>query len=285
MVNPYVVVPLVVWAIAQFLKFVIAALRGKVDFRNLYSSGGMPSVHAAVVSSLAITALLVDGHNSAAFGITVIFAAMVMYDAFGVRRAVGEQAVALNAILEAAPPSDGLHPAQRLREVLGHKPIEVFAGACLGIALGILFNYQRADVLFKFLATPVQLRYVYALAAFSAILLIVGAVIRFWVARPYRDVLLARKAASRIWLLAWLGGLVGGLLAFMQYEKIPAALWMVWSVLYLIVVIKVATLLMWRYYRALPPALAARQESEQKRRWFEGPNKKRRKAARNKKRK
>jgi len=57
MVNRYLVVPLVVWAVAQFLKFIIAAFRGRVDFRYLYGSGGMPSVHAAVVTALAITRL------------------------------------------------------------------------------------------------------------------------------------------------------------------------------------------------------------------------------------
>lgn len=88
--NPYIIVPFATWAVAQISKFAIAAFRGRIDFRYLYASGGMPSVHSAVVCSLAMTALLVDGVGSHLFGFTAIFAAIVMYDSFGVRRSAGE---------------------------------------------------------------------------------------------------------------------------------------------------------------------------------------------------
>ncbi len=98
--NPYIVVPLATWAVSQVAKFAVAAFKGQVDFKYLYSSGGMPSVHSAVVCSLAMTALLVDGTSSHLFGFTLIFAAVVMYDSFGVRRSSGEQAAAINTMSE-----------------------------------------------------------------------------------------------------------------------------------------------------------------------------------------
>ncbi|QQR53093.1 divergent PAP2 family protein [bacterium] len=59
--NPFVIVPLATWAVAQVTKFTLSALKGDVNFRKLYASGGMPSVHAAVTTSLAVTALLIEG--------------------------------------------------------------------------------------------------------------------------------------------------------------------------------------------------------------------------------
>jgi uncharacterized protein len=76
--NPYIIIPFASWAVAQIAKFAIAAFKGKIDFRYLYASGGMPSVHSAVVCSLAVTALLVDGVGSHLFGFTLIFAAVVI---------------------------------------------------------------------------------------------------------------------------------------------------------------------------------------------------------------
>src|SRR6266571_1039037 len=97
--NAYIIVPLATWVIAQVAKFMLAALRGRIDFRLLYASGGMPSVHSAIVTSLATTSFLIDGPTSHIFGLTVVVAAIVIYDSFGVRRSSGEQTVALNMLL------------------------------------------------------------------------------------------------------------------------------------------------------------------------------------------
>src|SRR4051812_44369194 len=122
--NPYIVVPFATWAVAQVSKFTLAALRGRIDFRYLYASGGMPSVHSAVVCSLATTALLVDGANSHMFGFAAIFAAIVMYDSFGVRRSSGEQAAAINMLTETMDRNRVklAQPGLHLREILGHQP-------------------------------------------------------------------------------------------------------------------------------------------------------------------
>jgi len=197
MFNRYIVVPFVVWAITQFLKFVIAAFRGQVDFRYLYGSGGMPSVHSAVVTSLAVTALLVGGVHSAIFGVTAIFAAIVMYDSFGVRRSAGEQAVAINQIISSLELDHLDHPNTHLREILGHKPREVTVGAILGLVLGGLFNYDKLGSLFKLASLNVGFTLIYGLAVISILLLLGGIVGRVLLLRRYRKVPLARQAVKR----------------------------------------------------------------------------------------
>lgn len=279
MFNRYIVVPFVVWAIAQFLKFVIAAAGGRVDFRYLYGSGGMPSVHSAVVTSLAVTALLVDGIHSAIFGLTAIFAAIVMYDSFGVRRSAGEQAVAINQIIESLELDHLDHPNLRLREILGHKPKEVTIGAILGIFLGCLFNYDKLGSLIDLLTLKVGSTSIYALAVVAILLLAAGVAGRVALLRRYRGIELAQAAVKRFSWVAYGGGIIGLLLAFVQYEKLAVTLWVVWPVVYLLLLIGTAILL-WRPYRggAVAAAVANRQAAAEKERWFEGPNKKRRAA-------
>ncbi len=126
------------WFISQLAK----VLRGfkkkkRFNFRWLFDTGGMPSSHSATVASLATVVGLYYGFNSMIFLITIIFTVIIMFDAAGVRRNVGRQAVILNKMLEDLY-EKGQVPEQRLKELLGHTPIEVFAGAFLGIILALL---------------------------------------------------------------------------------------------------------------------------------------------------
>ncbi|HUC20601.1 MAG TPA: divergent PAP2 family protein [Candidatus Polarisedimenticolaceae bacterium] len=286
MFNRFVVVPLLVWVITQFTKFVVAAFGGKVDFKYLYASGGMPSVHAAVVTSLAVTAFLVEGPRSPIFGLSIIVAAIVMYDAFGVRRAAGEQAVAINALIDRMKHDDRLPAPAHLREILGHKPLEVFVGAVMGLVLGGLFNYDKLGAFNSLITWPIPLVYSYALAAVGAVLLLAGAIVRFWLVRPHREIALARQAAARTSMLIWSFGLLSILLAFLQYEKLKVVLWVLWPCLLLVLLLVGIFFIVQTYYKVLPPALDAHRTADQKKRWFEGPNKKRRaKATKAKKRK
>lgn len=279
MSNPYFAVPLVVWAITQFLKFIIAAFAGRIDFRYLYASGGMPSVHSAVVTSLATTSFLVDGPNSSIFGLTIIVAAIVMYDSFGVRRSSGEQAVAINLILQGMEAGHIGQPQRPLREMLGHKPMEVAAGALLGLTLGGLFNYSRLHPLFAVIARPVALPYIYAVALLAAVVLITGIVGRIVYGGRYRHIGLILTLVKRSALAAYVLGILGLVLAFLQYEKIAAALWAVWPVLYLIAVLAAIWLLWWPKRKQVPVALGEYASTADKAKWLEGPNKKRRAAA------
>lgn len=123
------------WAVAQVLKVLIELIwRRKLDLRLLTSAGGMPSSHSAIVCALATAVGMHDGVSSSLFAISLVLAVVVMYDAAGVRRAAGVQARILNQIIDELFQG---HPISetRLRELIGHTPIQVFVGAALGIVL------------------------------------------------------------------------------------------------------------------------------------------------------
>ena len=127
------------WFIAQFIKVVTVLIKSKrIDFRRFIGSGGMPSSHSSFVTSLAASVAITEGFSSTAFAISVVLALVVMYDAAGVRRAAGQQAKILNKIVEEWEHADFAKTDKRLKELLGHTPFEVFAGAILGIAIAII---------------------------------------------------------------------------------------------------------------------------------------------------
>jgi acid phosphatase family membrane protein YuiD len=120
------------WVIAQFSKPLIHFVHTRrVNLRYLFTAGGMPSSHSAVVVALATAIGLETGLSSVAFALAAIFAAVVMYDAAGVRRAVSLQARVLNRMLTEIVEAQQFNE-RRLRELIGHTPFEVFVGAMLG---------------------------------------------------------------------------------------------------------------------------------------------------------
>lgn len=125
--------------VAQVLKVVIVILTTKkLDMKRLTGSGGMPSSHTAFVVSLSTAVGRDSGWDSPLFALAVVFAAIVMYDAAGVRRAAGEQAAILNVIIEDFRDQHQFKQ-ERLKELIGHTPFEVLAGAVLGIFLAYRF--------------------------------------------------------------------------------------------------------------------------------------------------
>src|ERR1035437_1035563 len=129
----YLLVAIVAWAVAQALKVVTHYVNThQLDMRQLTTSGGMPSSHATLVVSLSTAIAIKQGVNSPFFAISAIFAAIVMYDAAGVRRAAGRQAQVLNRILDDILHQHGLQE-ERLRELIGHTPVQVLVGALLGL--------------------------------------------------------------------------------------------------------------------------------------------------------
>jgi acid phosphatase family membrane protein YuiD len=139
--NEALVIPISAWAIAQLTKTSIALLQGKgLDFRYLVSSGGMPSAHSALVTSLATTVGMTQGFGSTVFGITVILALIVMYDAAGVRQSVSQQSVVLNRIVRELRLRHSITSLEAdMRELLGHTPFQVIVGAVSGFAIAWLW--------------------------------------------------------------------------------------------------------------------------------------------------
>ena len=126
------------WAIAQVTKVVLTSIRQRrLNLRVLAETGGMPSSHAAIVMGLTAAVGRVDGVGSGTFAIALIFSFVVMYDAQGVRRAVGRQATVLNRLVEDMVHMRGIQE-DRVRELLGHTPFEVLVGGALGVIVGLL---------------------------------------------------------------------------------------------------------------------------------------------------
>ena len=126
------------WLIAQTIKVVLGVFRlKKFDFRLFIGSGGMPSAHAAGAACLATSIGLECGFDSVYFALAFAFAIVVMFDAQGVRRSTGKQAGILNKIMEDIY-WQGKIRELRLRELIGHTPVEVIIGLFLGIVIALV---------------------------------------------------------------------------------------------------------------------------------------------------
>ncbi len=136
--NKYIIVPLLLWFFIQLYKVIYDLITTKkFNFKRILGAGGMPSSHSAVVVSLATLIGKYEGIDSSMFAIALILACVVMYDAAGIRRAAGKQAKLLNKLIE-TPGLTGVEVSERLVEVLGHTPIQVFVGALIGLIAGLV---------------------------------------------------------------------------------------------------------------------------------------------------
>ncbi len=126
-------IALVSWAVAQGSKVLIEVLSyRKVDLKRFVGSGGMPSSHSAFVMALSTGIGKLEGWESPLFAIAMSFAFVVMYDAAGVRRAAGKQAEILNIMIKDVIEHKVLKE-ERLKELIGHTPIEVIIGGIIGV--------------------------------------------------------------------------------------------------------------------------------------------------------
>ena len=138
--NQVLTTALLSWFIAQVMKTILVLLVDrKFNPERMIGAGGMPSAHSATVCSLLVAIARTSGFGSVEFAISVVLAAVVMYDATGVRRAAGEQAKVLNKMLEkqSLNETDDLLQVE-LKEFLGHTPLQVLAGALLGILIAMI---------------------------------------------------------------------------------------------------------------------------------------------------
>ena len=268
--NPYIIVPLVTWLVAQLLKFSLRALRGRLDWRNLYVSGGMPSAHTAVVVALATTAAVLTGTGSPIFGITAVLAAIVTYDSLGVRRASGEQATVLNQVLDhlATQRLGWIGPKERLREVLGHQPMEVLAGILLGLAMGLVFNTGHLSGQLSWISqqpTRPELITELTVAIFVLVAGLGGALlVRL---RNPRSASLKRVTRA-VMIMTVTVGLAGLLLGFASYEHALYLGWRLWSYVLLMILVGWAVVLTKKYRSWLPEQLAHEANRERRSRWL-----------------
>jgi acid phosphatase family membrane protein YuiD len=136
--NRILVAAFIAWLIAQLSKTIYELIRYRqLRLSRLVSAGGMPSSHSALVMSLATATGRVAGIDSAVFAISLVLAAIVMYDAAGVRRAVSIQARILNQMIDEAFQGKPF-AEERLRELIGHTPTQVLVGALLGVGVALV---------------------------------------------------------------------------------------------------------------------------------------------------
>lgn len=156
MTNPFIqlsnngvfLVTMFAWTTAQMIKIIIGVKKERrFNFKWIFEPGGMPSAHTATVSALATSVGIYFGFGSGIFAVTLIFAIMIMFDAAGLRRSVGKQAGILNRIVDDVYRNKKIEE-QKLRELLGHTPIEVIAGAGLGILIAIVLTARLEGGLF-----------------------------------------------------------------------------------------------------------------------------------------
>lgn len=133
----YLLVPLCLWFSIQLFKVLYEYFHeGKWDLKRFWGAGGMPSSHSAVVVSLATLIAKYVGIDNPLFALSSLFAFITMYDAAGVRRAVGEQAHILNQVVKK---NKSMNLGDILQEKTGHTPFQVATGALIGFIAGIIF--------------------------------------------------------------------------------------------------------------------------------------------------
>ena len=140
--NPFLIASLSAWFWAQVIKTIINAFVTKSwDLTRLVGDGGMPSGHSATVSSLAVMSALVYGVGSFAFAVSFILAIIVCHDAMGVQLETEKQAQLINEIVKTFHVLTSKElPEVKLKEFVGHTPIQVLAGIALGVLNAILIH-------------------------------------------------------------------------------------------------------------------------------------------------
>ena len=137
--NKYIYIPFLLWFFIQLYKVIHDLITTKkFNFKRIIGAGGMPSSHSAIVMAITVMIGKEVGFDGWQFAVSLVFSCVVMYDAAGVRRAAGKQATLLNKIIE-TPGLTGMQVQEKLVEVLGHTPLQVFVGAIIGIIVGSIF--------------------------------------------------------------------------------------------------------------------------------------------------
>lgn len=129
------------WFSAQTIKTILYAIvNKKLDLTRFIGDGGMPSAHSATVACMAVSAAIVEGVDSPVFAVAFVLCAITMRDAVGVRRETGKQSQVLNQLVDIFDPANELLPEQRLKEFVGHTPLQVIFGCLLGCVMAFVLD-------------------------------------------------------------------------------------------------------------------------------------------------
>jgi len=142
--NKILISGVLAWLIAQVCKAINnVIITGKFSWERLFGDGGMPSGHSATVTAVMVSAGLYCGFDSPVFAVAAILAIIVMHDAMNVRLQSGKQAHLLNVMAESFERLTGedLPNEEKLKELLGHTPLQVVAGFGLGLLVAIVFYF------------------------------------------------------------------------------------------------------------------------------------------------
>ncbi|MGE5455745.1 MAG: divergent PAP2 family protein [Ignavibacteriales bacterium] len=139
----YLVIPFTSVAVAQIIKFTIESVQEKKLkwLRLLNGNGGMPSTHTSFCFSLTAYIGMMYGINNPLFAMGLVFSLIVSYDAMGMRRESEKQAVAINKIVDELDDDIPKIKMKKLKEQIGHEPLEVFMGMILGTFMALVFYY------------------------------------------------------------------------------------------------------------------------------------------------
>jgi acid phosphatase family membrane protein YuiD len=213
------------WFLAQLIKFIILWIRKrKIEFKIFISSGGMPSAHTAVVTSLALSLGILHNFRSPIFALSLVFAIIVIYDAVGVRQAAGDHARVLNKLVPRILKEE---ETKHFRTRLGHKPSEVFAGILLGLIVPIIAlwnelaipstikNLFTANYLFN-LSPGSNFKYLTSLSIIFGLIIFTGLILAIFSWRNKN--LVYKKLFSKIYTMLLTIGGIGILLLIFRYE-------------------------------------------------------------------
>ncbi len=193
-----------------------------------------------------------------------------MYDSFGVRRSSGEQAAAINMLIESLDRNRVKldSPGLRLREILGHQPREVTAGAILGILLAILFNYDRLGKVGEVLqAVPARPEILGYLVAFL-VLLVAGVVARFVLRARYPKSKVIKSLTARILVSTQTVGWIGLFSVALVYERASYFSWRLWPCLVLLTAVLWGLWIATDSYKSVPAKLALEANQARKLKWL-----------------
>ena len=142
MVSPILLIAVAAWAVAQVVKLLISiAVYQKFDITYLFTGGGMPSSHSALVCATAVSCGISAGFDSPVFALSAVVAFIVMYDASHVRRETGEQSKVLNYIMRNWAEYRPEDFERDLKELIGHTPNQVAVGGILGVIVGLVGGF------------------------------------------------------------------------------------------------------------------------------------------------